>query len=70
MNAGSRPTYVLSHLGHRACGAARNRLAVRCRVCSGVSRITVAGAAAAFRFTHFAFASFMGEGHCSVSLAE
>src|SRR5215831_4237484 len=68
MNAGSRPTYVLSHLGHRACGAARNRLAVRCSVCSGVRRMTVAGAASGFRFARFAFASFMGVGHCSVVL--
>jgi len=66
MNAGSRPTYVLSHFGHRACGAGRKRFAVRCRVCSGVRRITVAGAAAGFRFARFDFASFMGEGHCSV----
>lgn len=59
MNAGSRPMYVLSHLGHRVGAPETKRFAVRCSVCSAVSRITVADSGTGFALAFFAFASFM-----------
>src|SRR5439155_21047157 len=67
MNAGSRPIYVLSHLGHRVGQPETKRFAVRCSVWSAVSRITVADSGNGFAFVlaFFDFASFMSAGHCT-----